>query len=171
MIERGLYRHFKGNYYFLLSIARDSDGDMTAIYVNVLHPEFGYFSRKVSKWDTDVSSREDNVTKQVHRFEKVSDLSVRGSISDASTEELIKELSVRRDSPLQSLDLENLNNLVECTDYVIGEYYPLSKSGNDDGVWVLNSFATKKEAFDSFLSGGYPLRANVYKRTYLKVIE
>ena len=80
----GLYRHFKGSYYFLMNMLRSDEEYPLVQYVNVLHPELGYFCRPYPEWNDDVSSREDNVTGQIHRFELVKDLD--NSVKNISTE-------------------------------------------------------------------------------------
>ena len=71
MIDLGLYRHFKGNYYFLSDVAMGSDGVQRCYYFNVNHPEYGRFVRDCEEWFSDVSEREDNLTHQNTRFAKI----------------------------------------------------------------------------------------------------
>lgn len=167
----GLYRHFKGAYYFLSNILRGSTQDCKGYvceYFNVLHPEYGHFSRPVEQWDTDVSDRigKDNVTGQVHRFEKV--VSIDTDIKNFTTENLLTELSRRPDSPLQSLDIEGLSECVVATDFIVGEY---EKATEDEpaGVFVEAAFSTKDQAHRYWLNHARNQRAKVYKRTFLPV--
>ena len=47
----GLYRHFKGEYYFVQNIVKDAVRDIAMCqYFNVSHPEYGIFVRPVDEW-------------------------------------------------------------------------------------------------------------------------
>lgn len=167
----GLYRHFKGAYYFLSNILRDSTQDCKGFvceYFNVLHPEYGHFSRPVEQWDTDVTDRigKDNVTGQVHRFEKV--VSIDTDIKNFTTENLLTELSRRPDSPLQSLDIEGLSECVVAHDFIVGEAYPLTDD-QPAGVFTNAVFSTLEEARQYYATHQHKPIAGVFKRTFLRV--
>ena len=167
----GLYRHFKGAYYFLSNILRDSTQDCKGFvceYFNVLHPGYGHFSRPVEQWDTDVTDRigKDNVTHQTHRFEKV--VSIDTDIKNFSTEHLMTELALRPDSPLQSLDIEDVSKCVAAVDYAVGELCPATDD-EPQGVAVEAAFATKDRAQKYWLNHARNPRAKVFKRTFLEV--
>lgn len=117
----GLYRHFKGAYYFLSSIARNSDNEAVCVYYNVTCPENGEYCRNLSEWfDTYtfnlkgekvlIKDRIDNFTGQSRRFEKVNNLSFQ--LGDVETSLLVSELDHRKDSPFRELDIEKLNGQV-----------------------------------------------------------
>lgn len=72
-------RHFKGNYYFIEDICMDSETkEYTVIYKNLYDREDSNIWARPAKMffeEIDVN-RKDNITKQTHRFELASDLSV-----------------------------------------------------------------------------------------------
>lgn len=124
-VKPGLYRHFKGEYYFVQNIAKDAVRNIwVCYYFNVCHPEYGVFVRPVEEWnstDTDkgiIAERCDNQTGQTHRFERVE--SINFQVSSISTEQLMYELRQRKDSPIRDLDLEGAESRVFSRDYVCG---------------------------------------------------
>ena len=72
-----VYRHFKGNYYFVENVALDSENKQRMVVYKPL------YDRKDSmKWVRpkkmfleEIPDRPDNITGQKHRFELVEDLS------------------------------------------------------------------------------------------------
>ncbi len=162
----GLYRHFKGGFYLLMNILRSDDGSYYAQYVNIMHPEQGYFVRPTSEWNTDVSSREDNFTGQKERFTKV--YSVMDDAKNLSTEHLIRELRGRKDSPLQDLDIEGLNDHVFCTDYCIGEAYE-AHDEYPNGVNSLYACESMEEAVEAIKKGKhFGDRCKIFKRVFIE---
>lgn len=175
----GLYRHFKGDYFYVSSVVKDENsGYYNAVYLNVLKPELGMFTRNLDEFCSDVSGideeghiefivdRKDNVTGQYHRFEKVVNLD--NYVENLSTEQLIEELSKREDSPLQKLDIEGLSNLVFCTDYVVGESAEATKE-HPRGVYTIASFDTEIEAKRYYATHKLRKGTKVFKRTFIEV--
>lgn len=165
----GLYQHFKGSYFFLYNLLRDSVKDCQGYvceYFNILHPEYGHFARPEDQWFTDVSEREDNVTGQIHRFERV--VSIDTSMENFTTEQLMKELSTRKDSPLQSLDVAGLSERVAAVDYAVGRVLEIPKDGSK-GVSVEASFTLESEARDYWMHHSCSKSSEVFKRTFLAV--
>ena len=162
----GLYRHFKGGYYLLLNVMRgESASGNTAMYqyLDVMHPQAGYFCRPAVEWDEDVSLREDNVTGQKKRFEKV--VSLENGLANFSTEQIIAELTSREDSPLQSADVERFNSLVFFTDYCVGEKVR-DKETEEEGVFTLYACDRKEDAF-KYLNRQGNNRCEVFKRVFV----
>lgn len=122
----GLYRHFKGGYYYVFNVVTDTTDEDTlcAVYTDAMHPEAGNFVRPLTDFyaleDENglIQLRKDNVTGQKYRFEKVK--SIDNPVENLSTEQLIDELRKREDSPLQDLDIEGLSDLVYCYDLCVG---------------------------------------------------
>lgn len=178
----GLYRHFKGDYYYVTSLCRSATDEKTVMvnYFNVCHPEYGSFVRPLEDFiavrDTTeqfgdemallIKDRKDNVTGQIARFERVKDLNFQ--LGSVSTKQLIKELRDREDSPLQALDIEKLNGRVFCTDYVVGdknyatEDYPC-------GVSTVASFETEEQAKNYYDTHKHIKATAVFKRTFIEV--
>lgn len=171
-IPVGLYRHFKGAYYFLQRVCKSADAPdeenpsgYICEYFNVLHPEKGFFTRKMSDWDSDVSHREDNVTGQTHRFELVKSLDG-DTLKNYTTEHLLREIAGREDSPLQALGVENLSDCVYTWDFCVGEMI----EAHDDKprmVRPVAGFDYPKEAFE-YLRNHYSQRFGVFKRTFIQ---
>lgn len=169
----GLYRHFKGEYYFVQNIVKDAVRDIAMCqYFNVSHPEYGIFVRPVDEWfseDTEkgkIIDRLDNKTGQKHRFEKVRNLNFQlGSIS---TEQLIKELRNRIDSPIHELDIEGLQSKIFAKDYVVGEACEQTED-TPKGVFTIATFDDKESASMYYYSHLHNKRTKVFKRVFIEV--
>lgn len=170
----GLYRHFKGKYFYVTGLSKSYDEKTIMVnYFNVCYPELGSYVRPLENFcdffDKDKSvyicQREDNVTGQYHRFERVKDLNFQlGSIS---TEQLIEELRSRKDSPIHELDIEGLMSDVFSTDYVVGVSYDNPEFSR--GVEVICVTDTKEKA-EQYLSTHIHRRGTrVFKRTFIEV--
>lgn len=160
----GLYRHFKGGYYLVMNRLLN-DGEEYVQYIDVLHIERGYFCRPVEEFSEDVSDRKDNYTGQLHRFEYVTHLD--DVVKNASTEQLVKELKGRADSPLQTLDIDGLNERVYSTDYVIGIPFEATED-TPKCVETLNVFDTVEEAWECLKNKKSPIGVTVFKRTFIE---
>lgn len=163
----GLYRHFKGAVYFADTLMKDQEGQYRVHYCNALMPQIWY-ARPLVEWDTDVTDRigKDNAMRQTHRFERITSFSA--SVDDLSTEQLVRELASREDSPLHGLDLECLMSSVSCVDYCVGTFNPATKECGA-GVYTHASFETKEDAFHSRTFQSTP-GSHVYKRTFIEVV-
>lgn len=78
VIAGAIYRHFKGNHYVVVGVAIDSDTkEEVVVYkchkTHIWFKKYGemMFTRTFESWFDDVSNRQDNVTKQTQRFEKI----------------------------------------------------------------------------------------------------
>jgi len=169
----GLYRHFKGAYYFVQNIVKDAiDGKYKCFYFNILHPEYGMFVRDVEEWDStdsdngEIVSRIDNKTGQKHRFEKVYDLD--DGVANLTTEHLIRVLADRPDSPLQALDIEGLSNKVFSTDYIVGDKFFETKD-TPKGVSTVSVFDTEEDAKNYYYTHKGRQNTAVFKRTFIEV--
>lgn len=173
-VSLGLYRHFKGEFYYVSSIARDTTSEYgdVVFYFNVLHPEYGTFTRPIEDFcatveedGTEIHDRLDNKTGQYARFEKV--VSLTETVKNLSTQTLIEELRNRSDSPLNDLDIEGFNNQVFCKDYVYG----IKESETEDhpkGVSNMLSFFNEK-AVKSYFENHHNPRAGVFKRIFIEI--
>ena len=169
----GLYRHFKGQYFYVTGLSKSYDENTIMVnYFNVCHPELGSFVRPLDNFTAtheedghSIKDRPDNVTGQIMRFERVKDLNFQlGSIS---TEQLIEELRSRKDSPIHELDIEGLMSDVFSTDYVVGVSYDNPEFSR--GVEVICVTDTKEQA-EQYLSTHIHRRGTrVFKRTFIEV--
>jgi hypothetical protein len=157
----GLYRHYSGSYFYLTDITTDEEGKKYAHCFNVLLPEAGTVVIPLEKWDEVV---EVNNTKRM-RFKRVA--YIEPTLKDLSTEDLIKELRSRKDSPLQQLDIEGYNSKVFSTDYVVGELYEESEE-SAKGVFTVATFNTLEEAH-AYMDNHASVNTKVFKRTFLLI--
>ena len=72
-----VYRHFKGNYYFVENIAYDSENKQRMVVYKPLYPREdnrGIWVRPEKMFLEEIPDRPDNITGQKHRFELSQDL-------------------------------------------------------------------------------------------------
>ena len=72
-----VYRHFKGNYYFVENIAHDCETqERIVVYRRLYEKEDGRYLwlRPEKIFLSEISERPDNITGQKHRFELVTEL-------------------------------------------------------------------------------------------------
>lgn len=177
----GLYRHFKGQYFYVTDIARDTKDEKSLVvhYYNICKPEQGTFIRPVEDFCSDhdtteqfgdemtlyIKDRFDNVTGQTYRFERVKDLNFQ--VSSISTEQLMRELLSRKDSPIRDLDLEGAECKVFMRDYVCG--VPLHDEVHGDYLTNWLQFDNPEEAKKYIRSHSMPGKVmKLFKRVLLE---
>ena len=72
-----VYRHFKGNYYFVENVAYDSESqERIVVYKPLYNREDGHYIwvRPEKMFLEEISERPDNITGQKYRFELVNDI-------------------------------------------------------------------------------------------------
>ena len=72
-----VYRHFKGNYYFVENVAYDSESkDRVVVYKPLYYREDGHYIwvRPEKMFLEEIPQRPDNITGQKYRFELVTDI-------------------------------------------------------------------------------------------------
>lgn len=63
------YRHFKGKYYFVQTLARDCDSSQEMVVYQAMYPPFATYVRSLEAFLDEVDPlREDNVCHQKERF-------------------------------------------------------------------------------------------------------
>ena len=72
-----VYRHFKGNYYFVENVALDSETKERVVIYKPLYPrtDAAIWVRREAMFLGEIPERPDNITGQKHRFELVEELS------------------------------------------------------------------------------------------------
>ena len=72
-----VYRHFKGNYYFVENVALDSETQERIVIYKPLYPrkDSKIWTRRESMFLEEIPERPDNITGQKCRFELVEELS------------------------------------------------------------------------------------------------
>ena len=178
----GLYRHFKGEYYYVTGLSRSATDEETMVvnYFNVCHPEYGSFVRPLKDFIIDydtieqfgdemtlyIKNRFDNVTGQHTRFERVKDLNFQ--LGSVSTEHLIEELRKRTDSPIHELDLDGLQSSIFSKDFIVGEACEATEK-TSKGVYTLNVFDTSEQAYEYLSTHPHKKNTKVFKRTFIEV--
>lgn len=160
----GLYQHYTGDIVFVKDIVRNEYGMKHAVYFNVLKPNAGVFVRPCGEFFDIVKDWESNVTGQIQRFERL--YSIQNSVKNISTAQLIEELSNRKDSILQCLDIPDLAKRVFSRDYVVGEPYELTEN-TPKGVATVAVFDTREQA-EEFLNHNACIRYKIFKRTFIE---
>ena len=175
LVTIGLYRHFKGQYYYVTGLSKNAEDEKTVMvtYFNVCHPEYGSYTRPLSNFiaDTDergvaIADRKGNITGMPTRFEKVKDLNFQ--IGSVSTAQLLSELRRRTDSPIHELDIEGLQSNIFAKDYVVGDKH-FATEDYPCGVSTNASFETEEEAFKYLHTHKHLKTTSVFKRTFIEI--
>lgn len=173
MISVGLYRHFKGEYYFVKELVKDCGTDnVFIVYFNVCHPEYGTFVRPLEDFEARaeedgryIVDRPDNKTGQQVRFKRIKDLNFQlGSIS---TQTLVEELRVRADSPLQDVAFYGLSDLVAYKDYCIGTEYEATDT-EPYGIYTEVTFDDKDKALKYFHTHKHRKDTHLFRRVFVR---
>ena len=117
MNTMNLYRHFRGGYYIVHSVASvESTGEQVVIYQSL--QDGRVWTRPLTSFNEQVPEGKDNPTGQKLRFEKVTNFN--NQLNLISTENLLSELLSREDCPpeLQTLNSER----VWRNEYLIGRF-------------------------------------------------
>ena len=71
-----VYRHFKGNYYFVENVALDSENTERMVVYKAIYdrPDSQIWVRPEKMFLEEIPGRPDNITGQKHRFELVNDI-------------------------------------------------------------------------------------------------
>lgn len=181
-IPLGLYRHFKGDYFYVTGISKSATDEETIMvsYFNVCHPEYGSFVRPLDDFISDhdarpigqvslkelIKDRKDNITGQSKRFERIKDINFQ--LGSVSTEQLIEELRKRTDSPIHELDIEGLRSNVFCKDFIVGEAFEATED-TPRGVYTVARFDTSLQAHEYLSTHPHKRSAKVFKRTFIQV--
>ena len=174
-VSVGLYRHFKGQYYYVTGLSKSATDEKTVMvnYFNVCHPEFGSFVRPLDDFTAtheedgrSIKERPDNVTGQIMRLERVKDLNFQ--LGSVSTEQIIDELRRRTDSPIHELDIEGLQSKIFSKDYCVGEACEATED-TPRGVYTVSTFETPEQAYQYLSTHQHKRNTKVFKRTFIEV--
>lgn len=174
-VSVGLYRHFKGQYYYVTGLSKSATDEKTVMvnYFNVCHPEFGSFVRPLDDFTAtheedgrSIKDRPDNVTGQIMRLERVKDLNFQ--LGSVSTEQIIDELRRRTDSPIHELDIESLQSKIFSKDYCVGEACEATED-TPRGVYTVSTFETPEQAYQYLSTHQHKRNTKVFKRTFIEV--
>lgn len=174
-VSVGLYRHFKGQYYYVTGLSKSATDEKTVMvnYFNVCHPEYGSFVRPLDDFiatheedGRSIKDRPDNVTGQIMRLERVKDLNFQ--LGSVSTEQIIDELRRRTDSPIHELDIEGLQSKIFSKDYCVGEACEATED-TPRGVYTVSTFETPEQAYQYLSTHQHKRNTKVFKRTFIEV--
>lgn|SRR5574344_932438 len=174
-VSVGLYRHFKGQYYYVTGLSKSATDEKTVMvnYFNVCHPEYGSFVRPLDDFTStheedgrSIKDRPDNVTGQIMRLERVKDLNFQ--LGSVSTEQIIDELRRRTDSPIHELDIEGLQSKIFSKDYCVGEACEATED-TPRGVYTVSTFETPEQAYQYLSTHQHKRNTKVFKRTFIEV--
>ena len=174
-VSIGLYRHFKGQYYYVTGLSKSATDEKTVMvnYFNVCHPEYGSFVRPLDDFTAtheedgrSIKDRPDNVTGQIMRLERVKDLNFQ--LGSVSTEQIIDELRRRTDSPIHELDIEGLQSKIFSKDYCVGEACEATED-TPKGVYTVSTFETPEQAYQYLSTHQHKRNTKVFKRTFIEV--
>ena len=174
-VSVGLYRHFKGQYYYVTGLSKSATDEKTVMvnYFNVCHPEYGSFVRPLDDFTAtheedgrSIKDRPDNVTGQIMRLERVKDLNFQ--LGSVSTEQIIDELRRRTDSPIHELDIEGLQSNIFSKDYCVGEACEATED-TPRGVYTVSTFETPEQAYQYLSTHQHKRNTKVFKRTFIEV--
>ena len=163
-----VYRHFKGNYFYVLCVGKlcDVRNEEVVVY-QTIDKSAQVFTRTFSEWFDDVSDHKDNLTGQISRFEVVTNLDSM-MLNTVPTEKLVKELCERGDRPNELANLPEMLGTVLHEDYVAVKV--LNEGQEDEtlfveGVFVsLTAMRDKKKRASKF--EGKTVRT--FKRVYIE---
>lgn len=168
-VRPNLYRHFKGGYYIVQSLATveaDRDSEQMVVYQSL--QDGRVWLRPLSVFQEEVPEGKPNPTGQKHRFEKVTDFS--NQLNLIPTEVLLKELQSRRDCPLSALTPDS--DRVWREDYLVGRWVKvfIDEETTVEDFNVFSVHSTDKEAVEKAESLSTTMEEPVIlKRTYTKL--
>lgn len=159
-----IYRHFKGGYYIVHSLATvESTGEEVVVYQSLQDGKM--WTRPASVFQELVPEGRDNPTGQKYRFERVTNF--QNQLSMVSTDKLILELLSRKDCPtiLQSLNTDK----VWQEDYLVGRFENkfIAHDHYVEDFVTFNSFSLLERA-ENYLSRCGLSDAKILKRVYIK---
>lgn len=162
-----LYRHYKGGYYIVHSIATvEADCSQVVVYQGLVDGRM--WTRPFDNFFEELSNSIENPTGQKHRFEKV--VMFDNPLSNVSTDKLVEELEKRGDNPFVALMHVNPSDYIFREEFVVGTVCPVyiseSESFEDldvDTVW--NTLEEAKSRVYNHPMGGL----QVFKRVFVKV--
>ena len=156
-----IYRHFKGGYYIVQSIATvESTGEPVVIYQSL--QDGRVWTRPVSIFQEPVPKDKPNPTGQKLRFERVTQFN--NQLNMASTEELVKELLSREDCPVE---LQVHSDKVWREEYLVGRYDMryVDKDYSYEDFLLMNVFDSMERAIP--YARNHP-NAEILKRVCIK---
>ena len=159
-----IYRHFKGGYYIVHSLATveaDSDGEEVVVYQSL--QDGRVWLRPLSSFQELVPEGKENPTGQKYRFERVTTFN--NQLNLIPTEELMKELLRRNDCPVE---LQCLNpDKVWRDNYMVGRYETtyLTHEESTEDFYAFNIFNSLERAVQ--YAHDHP-KSEILRRVYIK---
>lgn len=164
MISSSIYRHFKGGYYIVHSVATvESTGELVVIYQSL--QDGRVWTRPLSAFQEPVPEGKENPTGQMLRFEKVNNFN--NQLSLIPTDKLMSELLSRNDCPTE---LKTLNaEKVWRNEYLIGMFREvfIDSTHSREDFFFEKCADTLEEAKEKLEKMNDP-RLSILLRTYIK---
>lgn len=160
-----IYRHFKGGLYLIVAVALAEENFEPNIVYMSLNGDNKVWTRSQTDFTSLVPEGRLNPTGQKYRFELVNNVS--SVLSQCTTENLIKELKGRPDSPLNERNIEGFNDRVAMSEYVLGEIKSL---GEDQGVYLETTMTADSLDEVKIFVANHPERCNSRMGIYKSVI-
>lgn len=159
-----IYRHFKGGYYIVQSIATveaDRNGEQVVIYQSL--QDGRVWTRPVSSFVEPVPEDKPNPTGQKLRFERVTKFN--NQLNLIPTEELVKELLSRDDCPVELQT--SLSDKVWREEYLVGRYdmVYVDRNNSHEDFFLTNIFDSLDRAIS--YARNHP-NTEILKRVYIK---
>lgn len=163
-----IYRHFKGGYYIVHSLAVQEDSGIPVVVYQSLK-DGGVWTRPLDEFCSKVPDEKDSPTGQSLRFELVTDFN--NQLSMVSTSSLIQELYSRDDNPLSIYPIEEVQSSVWREEYILGRFVtvPTCNSSNYEDFEVLNVFATLEGARRFKADHGLLSQMTILRRVFVRV--
>lgn len=158
-----IYRHFKGGYYVVQSLASiESTGEEVVIYQSL--QDGRVWVRPLTSFRELVPEDKENPTGQKYRFERVTTFN--NQLSMVSTENLVKELLSRSDCPIEFLTPQN-SNKVWREEYLVGrfEYNYIDENNTAE---YFNAFNVYDELERAVLYARANPNLTILKKVYIK---
>lgn len=160
-----IYRHFKGGYYIVHSLAHiEKTGEDVVVYQSL--QDGNVWVRPVSEFNDPVPEDKPNPTGQAHRFEKITNFN--NQLSAVQTGVLLGELFSRADCPTEIKLFDK--DKIWRTEYLIGqfrEHYISQNNVQED--FFFNHCASTLEEAESKLKKLDDPRLSILMRTHVKL--
>lgn len=165
IIPYQVYRHFKGGLYLILALALSEEGCKPTVVYMSLNGDNKVWTRSQAEFTSPVPEGKPNPTGQRNRFELVTD--VKSMLSQCTTENLVKELRGRPDSPFNERDIEGLNDRVVISEYILGE---TKSAGVDMGFYLATTMTADTLAEVKKFVESHPDRCNKRMKIFKSIL-
>lgn len=171
VVPNTIYRHFKGDYYLIVCVAKkEENGELVVVYRS-LDGSDTVWSRPLSEFRSKVPADKVNPTGQEHRFERVGNM--KNVLKDVPTSQLIFELTRRPDNPLVLQDVEEFAKRIVQTEYSIIRHVNtyVDEENTVKEVFPVANYDNYESARNVLLFNKYPNTYRLYKRVWIDLTD